>query len=136
MRHQQLHGDNVQTPLLCGLQKHQWRATGPIGLQPTGSAKTPFIARLQSREPKLRTWRAQVVSPACGEAQKNIRHHCADCMHAHILLAGLTAAISVKTRQRHYAAGDQLFSEYIFCHDPVEFNLRFQYPRYFSLLNP
>ena len=77
-----------------GAQYYRWRQARFQRLYPARQADTPFIARSEAWEIKLRAWRAKVVAPLQGKVQKFPRHQGTYGVHAAVLRAGFAAAVA------------------------------------------
>jgi len=99
MREQGLAGNDLQGRFIRRAQQDGGREAGLVGLQPPARAHAPAIPRLESREPELRSWRAQVVPDGTLMLKEFCGHHRADGVRAEIIRAGRAAAIAVEARQ-------------------------------------
>ena len=113
MREQGFAGNDLQGRFIRRAQQDGGREAGLVGLQPPARAHAPAISRLQSREPELRSWRAQVVPDGPLMLEEFCGHHRADGVRAEIIRAGRAAAIAVEARQGCPRAFGQFPTEHV-----------------------
>ena len=99
-------------------QHDRRRHPGLERLLPARGAQAPLVAGLQSREAELGVRRRQVVADRGREGQELRGDPGADRVHAHVLGAGVAAAVAVEAGQRVEVAGLELFAEDVLCHGP------------------
>lgn len=112
--------DDRQRFTMRRVQVNRWCDAHLTGFFPSRSTKTPFVARLETRKPKLGPGRDQIVSAVEAIIQEFGRDRDANCVHAMIHLAGIAAAIPKKSCERVVATGRQVLSKHI-----AGFGLRF-----------
>jgi len=97
-----------------GRLEHDLRCgVGVQRLLPACRAQAPAIARLQPGETVFRHGRGQVVAPGLGEGQELGRHDGANRVQAHVLAAGIAAAITIEAGQRGEGAGLQRSAQHV-----------------------
>ena len=94
---QQHQGNMFEGGLVGGGQDDDRGGPGLVSFFPAERTQTPTVSGLESGKAKLRARRAQVVALCLGEGQKFFGNLGTYGMQADIFLAGIAAAVSIKT---------------------------------------
>ena len=100
-----------QRRLVGGAQDHARWVSGFEGFLPALRAQAPAIAGFETGKTDLRYRRRQIVAARFGESEKGVGYHHANRMAAHVLTAGVAAAVPVKARHRLDRAKFKRFAE-------------------------
>ena len=86
---------------------------------PARDADTPFVARLQPREPPFRAWRDQIVSVEHGKIEKFPCDFHANGMQPNVFRTGATKSVAIKAGNWIATATFQFASENVGGHEAI-----------------
>ncbi len=98
------------------LKDNPWSHPLIKSLLPPRRTKTPPVAGNEPGKLKLRTRRAQIISPGCRIDEEILGQNHANRVHAVIPLPGMTISIPVVTGPRFETTGFQFSSQYVSGH--------------------
>ena len=83
------------------------RAAFVVGLEEPAGAKTPTVASLEARKPKLGARRAQIIADIFRERQKLVRHDRADRVATGVFRTSIAGPVAEKSGHGGGGAGLQ-----------------------------
>src|SRR5690606_26480181 len=94
-------------------EQHARRHTVPISLEPARRAQAPAVAGHEAGEAELRLRGRQVVAAEAGEPEERRRDLDTYSVRAHVLGAGVAAAVPKEAGQRALAACLERLAEHV-----------------------